>query len=266
MSWRAKVAAAPPETRKAARGLLDGLSRLSPEGRQKLMAQLQASVADYDAHHRLERMFPDRGPLRRALYPKQMAFFKATEKYTEVGLFGGNRTGKSTSAAFAMALFLSGRYPDWWVGRRFPGPVNCWACGTDSRTVRETVQIALLGNEGHPGTGLIPGDAIVASAAKTGTPGAIDSVQVRHTSGGTSRLVFKVYEAGRESFAGARCSCIWLDEEPDIGVYSECLARLTSTVPGERSGLLMISMTPLKGLSAVALRFMPGGRPPGTTI
>jgi phage terminase large subunit-like protein len=265
--WRARLAAAPPGTAQAAKRIIDGLKQLSPEGREKLQAHLQASIAQYEATHKLETTFPATGPLRRELYRHHMAFFAATAKYTEVLCAGGNRTGKTTACSFAMALFLTGKFElvPWWPGRRWNRPIVAWACATDFRVCRETVQAMLLGAEGHPGTGMIPASDILSTSAKVGTPGGIDVVLVRHVSGGTSRLMFKAYESGRESFASAKCDVIWADEEPpDIGLFSEMGARLTSTVPGERPGLLMLSMTPLKGLSEITLRFLPGGRPPGT--
>ena len=51
-----------------------------------------------------------------------------------------------------------------------------------------------------------------------------------------------------------------MDEEPPSGVYTECVMRLTSTVPGEKSGIMMIACTPVKGLSEVILRYLPGGK------
>lgn len=49
------------------------------------------------------------------------------------------------------------------------------------------------------------------------------------------------------------------DEEPPIAIYTEGLTRTMSTVPGEESGLVMCTFTPLKGLSGVVLSYMPGG-------
>jgi phage terminase large subunit-like protein len=262
---RARLAAAPPGTGAAARRIVDGLRELSPEGRKQLLAHLSANVAEYDRYHRFERLFPDNGPLARHRYPRHLAFLAATERFTEVSLFGGNRVGKTTCAGYAMTAFLTGKYKDWFPGRRFPGPVVAWVAGTDTRVNREVIQPLLFGAETARGSGLIPADDIISTVAKVGTPGGIDVALIRHVSGGTSRLLFKSYETGAASFAGAKADVIWCDEEPPDSVYQEVLARLTSTSPGERSGLLMLSMTPLKGLSEVALKFLPGGRPPETT-
>jgi phage terminase large subunit-like protein len=77
-------------------------------------------------------------------------------------------------------------------------------------------------------------------------------VRVRHVSGGISTLGFKAFEQGREKFQGTAKHGIWLDEESSEAVYDECLVRLMTT-----DGLMLVTFTPLKGLSAVALRFLP---------
>ena len=110
------------------------------------------------------------------------------------------------------------------------------------------------------GTGLIPGDRIIATTARSGVPDAIDAVTVKHSSGGTSRLVFKSYDQKRESFQAAKIDVMQFDEEPPIDIYSEGLTRVLSTVPGQPSGLVICGFTPLRGLSGVVLSYMPGGQ------
>jgi phage terminase large subunit-like protein len=46
---------------------------------------------------------------------------------------------------------------------------------------------------------------------------------------------------------------IWLDEEPDISIYGECVIRTATT-----SGIVMLTFTPLEGMSETVLQFMPG--------
>jgi phage terminase large subunit-like protein len=244
-----------------ARQVLAALASLPPDVRDKLQAQLRSNIDRHDAHHRFEKMYPDRGPLRRELYGRHLAFFAASEKHVETALIGGNRVGKSASAAYALTAHLTGRYPHWWQGRRFDRPIASWASGTDTKSVRETVQTALFGQEGKLGTGMIPLDSIEMTTRRAGVSGAIDSATIRNVFGGSSRVVLKSYDQRREAFQGAKCDVIWLDEESERDIYSECLARLTATVPGERSGLLMCTFTPLRGISEVVLGFLPGGRP-----
>ena len=61
-------------------------------------------------------------------------------------------------------MHLTGRYPDWWTGRRFPGKVRAVAGSESSELTREGVQRLLLGepeDESQWGIGLIPKDALV---------------------------------------------------------------------------------------------------------
>lgn len=204
---------------------------------------------------RLEDYYPDAGPLRRELYVKHMAFFAAGAQYRERAFVAANRVGKSEGVgAYEVALHLTGRYPDWWQGRRFDRPVKVWAAGDTSKTVREIVQAKLLGEPGAIGTGMIPADAIIKTATKSGVADAIDTVTVRHSSGRNSHLVLKSYDQRRESFQGSECDVIWLDEECPADIYTECLLRTMTT-----SGLILLTFTPLMGLTDVVLQFLPGG-------
>jgi phage terminase large subunit-like protein len=80
---------------------------------------------------------------------------------------------------------------------------------------------------------------------------------VKHESGGISVVQFKSYDQGREAFQGTEQDIIWLDEEPPMDVYTECLLRTMTN-----DGLVMLTFTPLRGMSEVVLAFMPGGAMP----
>jgi phage terminase large subunit-like protein len=166
--------------------------------------------------------------------------------------------------AYEDALHLTGAYPGWWEGRRFDRPIVCWACGTDAKAVREKLQPVLVGPTGAQGTGMIPRANLLRAVLRSGTPDAIDFALVQHASGGISRLVFKAFEQGRESFQSAEVDVIQLDEEPPMDIYTEALTRTISTVPGRRNGCVLFSFTPLRGLSDVVLQFLPGGAYPST--
>ena len=62
----------------------------------------------------------------------------------------------------------------------------------------------------------------------------------------------------RGSFEGTAQHVIWLDEEPPADVYGECLIRTATT-----DGVMMLTFTPLSGLSTVVLQFMPKAFRPG---
>ena len=183
--------------------------------------------------------------------------------YMAGGLVHHN-SGKTTCVAYEVTNHLTGEYPSWWEGRRFDRPVTCWACGTDAKAVREKLQPAFIGPPEARGTGLIPRARMLRTPTRSGTADSVDFVDVRHVSGKVSRLVFKMYEQGRESFQSAEVDVIQLDEEPPMPIYTEALTRTISTVPGQRNGCVRFSFTPLRGLSDVVLQFLPGGALPGT--
>jgi len=200
--------------------------------------------------------FPDSGPLRRELYGKHTDFFAAGMTHRERLMLAANRVGKTEGVGgYEMALHLTGQYPDWWVGRRFKKPVRAWAAGDTSKTVREILQQKLLGPVGAWGTGLIQGDCIERTVRAAGVADTVEIVYVKHISGGISILVFKSYDQRRESFQGTEQDVIWLDEEPPLDIYTECLLRTMTN-----NGMLMLTFTPLLGMSEVVLTFLPGGR------
>lgn len=223
---------------------------------QELAGLLDEKKRRFD-RTRFFRFYPDNGPLRRDLYDKHLEFFGAGIEHQERAFIAANRSGKSTAAAFEGTCHLTGKYPEWWKGCRFKKPVTMWAAGEDSKTVRETVQVALFGPPGALGTGMIPGASIVGTpAARSGVPEAIDSATILHLSGRHSRLVLKSYDQGREAFQGAKIDVGWADEEPPISVYTEFLTRTMATVPGEENGRMMCTFTPLKGWSDVVKLFL----------
>ena len=207
------------------------------------------------ARNKIRTYFPDIGPLRRELYPKHLEFFAAGKQYIERCFLAGNRTGKSDAGAYETTLHLTGDYPKWWEGRRFERPIKAWAAGDTQKTVREILQEKLLGQFAEYGTGMIPGDALRKVTSKPGIAEAADRIYVRHVSGGTSILTLKSYQEGRESFQGAGLDLVWLDEEAPSSIYDECLLRLMVS-----GGCIMLTFTPLKGLTDLVLRFLPGGK------
>lgn len=197
--------------------------------------------------------YPDEGPLRRELYQKHLQFFRAGAVHQERAAIAGNRCGKTVLGCYEAAAHLTGLYPDWWEGRRFNHPVDWWAASDTSETTRDILQLELLGPLERVGTGMIPGDYISGDPTRRrGVPDAVDTVRIKHVSGGESTLGFKSYDQGREKFQGTAKHGINLDEEPDAKIYFECLTRLMTT-----NGLMICTFTPLLGMSNIVLRFMP---------
>jgi phage terminase large subunit-like protein len=84
-----------------------------------------------------------------------------------------------------------------------------------------------------------------------GVPNALDSVTVKHVTGGTSTLLFKAYEQGRAKWQGDTLHGVWFDEEPPQDIYTEGLTRTNAT-----DGIVMLTFTPLKGMSDVVQMFL----------
>jgi len=188
-------------------------------------------------------------------YPKQREFFATGNRHRERGFFAGTQLGKTECAAYELACHLTGLYSHDWPGRKFDKPIKAWAVGENLKMVRDIMQKKLCGEPGNVeafGTGMIPKDLFVgAPTMARGEGDAYDTIQVRHKSGGISTLRFRTYQAGRTALQGETLDFVWLDEEPEaLEVYSECLARVTAT-----GGQLIITFTPLKGMSAVSIRY-----------
>lgn len=206
---------------------------------------------------KFQSYYPDTGPLRRELYSKHLEFFQAGKTKIARAAIAGNRTGKTTLNAYETTCHLTGLYPEWWDGRRFTTPVDWWAASDTGETTRDILQLEFCGKINEIGTGMIPKHLIVGDPSRRrGIADAIDTVYVKHVSGGVSSLSFKSYDQGREKFQGTKKHGISLDEEPNMGIYTECLTRLMSTTPGVEDGSMICTFTPLQGMSAVVLMFL----------
>jgi phage terminase large subunit-like protein len=196
-----------------------------------------------------------------------MLFFEAGASYNERALIAANRVGKTMAAMYEAAVHLTGRYPDWWPGKKFRYPIEAWAVGKTHETTRDILQKYLIGNRYEPGTGLIPRedmdwDGKIHITAKSIPAGAIQDLYCKHyTDGifdGYSHCQFKSYKDGVEAFMGTSIDLICLDEEPtETSIYDECLIRTMTT-----KGIIICTFTPKEGLSDVVLKFLPNGKFP----
>lgn len=229
------------------------IDTLSREELEELI-EIQTELQQRSRRYAMGAYFTDFGDSSRELYPKHMQFFNAGSQYKLRLFMAANRVGKTLAAAYELCLHLTGNYPSWWQGKRFDGCTQWWVCGVDSKLILSTLQPMLLGSVGDFGTGMIPYDNLdfdtLKDAKKADTP--VSIFRVKHRTGSFSTVEFKSYESGRESFQGTARS-IWLDEEPPLSVFTECLLR---TATGDN--MLMMTFTPLKGISETILNFLDG--------
>jgi phage terminase large subunit-like protein len=187
-------------------------------------------------------------------YPKQREFHTMGAFKKERLLMAGNRQGKTYCGAMEMTYHLTGQYPDWWEGRVWTRPIHAWAGGVTATATRDIVQAMLLGATPYPefkGQGSIPLDCIGRHSPTRGVADAVDTIMIKHISGGWSTLQFKSYEQGREKWQGADVDFVWFDEEPDYHVYTEGKTRTNGN-----DGIIIMTFTPLLGMSSVVKRFL----------
>ena len=241
---------------------------IDPKEVARLVAEcerIEAAKGTTVARRFIDTLFPEDGPLSRHCYPKHMQFFKAGKTHRERLFMAANRIGKTLVGCYECTCHLTGDYPHWWEGRRFDHPVSCWAAGKTNETTRDIIQAKLLGRptwlgkadrsgmrrKTLDGTGLLPGRALGEATWKQGVSDLVDTIKIRHSSGGWSTLGLKAYQQGRGSFEGTEQHIIWCDEEPPLDVYSEMLIRTMTT-----NGLVMVTFTPLEGWSEVVGAFL----------
>lgn len=158
------------------------------------------------------------------------------------------------AGAYEVAMHLTGRYPDWWQGRRYNYATR-WMAGSESAELtKKGVQRLLLGPpelREEWGTGAIPKDCLRDTSMKAGVPDAVSSIIVRHSCGEDSVIQFNSYDQGRTKWQADTVDGVWFDEEPPQPVYSEGLTRTNAT-----GGMVFVTFTPLLGMSDVVKRFL----------
>ena len=151
---------------------------------------------------------------------------------------GGNRAGKTQFGAQLAIAIAAGR-DQWWVKewmRLNNLPENL------IQRKPQTVWYAALSY----GDALEYGRPKLEQYAPQGTKyvrwRAQDRGSMKLPNGG--RIVSLSVDAGREKFQGASVKFVWMDEEPTVDVFDECMLRTVDT-----QGKILITATPLKGLS-----------------
>ena len=230
------------------------LDQVRNEISRRAKSEMESASEEFQRRNKIWSYFPDEGPFRRELYPKHMEFIGYTLTDDEIMCLAANRVGKSTLGAYCITCWATGRYPHWWHGRVFSNPVTSWICNKtakDTRDINEQELLGPTGNELERGTGMIPAHLIQRVTPKPGTPHAFEFINVEHVSGGTSYIVSKSYDQGREAFQGRGLAAIWNDEEVTAEIADEERLRVMTN-----AGLILYTYTPINGLTEMTMNFM----------
>ena len=186
-------------------------------------------------------------------FPHQQKFF-GTNGSSRRGILAANRIGKTVSTCYETAMHLTGQYPDWWQGQRFPGAITAMVAGEGWQQVALVLQQELLGTpdiklRDAVGTGAIPRDAIIQDTMRSDGANAI-GVEIRHVSGEKSYLLFANYTQEVRQLQGFKLNLAVFDEQPPDDFFSEIVTRTATT-----QGQVLCSFTPLKGLNGLVSKF-----------
>lgn len=135
-------------------------------------------------------------------------------------ILGGNRSGKTTPVSRKV------------LKKGLKKKLNIWVCG---ETFQDSIAI-----QQKKISELVPRREV-----KYGSYDDINGYTNRKLLLKNGTLyTFKSYDQGREAFQGTDIDIIWCDEEPPLDIIKEMKMRLI-----DRNGILIISMTSLKGIT-----------------
>jgi len=186
-------------------------------------------------------------------FDHQMKFFD-TGSSDRRGILAANRIGKTVSTCYETACHLTGLYPAWWRGKRWAKPITAMVAGEGWSQVAMVLQNELLGTNDVKireslGTGAIPRDLIIFDTMRSDGANCI-GVEIRHTSGTNSYLLFANYTQEVRQMQGFKLNLAVFDEQPPDDFFSEIVTRTATT-----QGQVLCSFTPLKGLNGLVSKF-----------
>lgn len=197
------------------------------------------------------------------LYDWQFDFVASTKDYYESCLCAANQIGKTFTGTYMDAVHLTGDYPEDWPGHKFDRQIQMWGLGYSMEKCRDLLQSELFGsyvNHKFEG-GLIPADRIVSWESATGTPNAMRTVRVKHSSGGLSVCQFWSYSQGQHAIMGDVVDWVHIDEEPvDQKIRPQVLTRTVNGDKG-RGGRIIYTFTPENGRTDLVVQFMDNPAP-----
>ncbi|EHX9244008.1 terminase family protein [Escherichia coli] len=194
-------------------------------------------------------------------YGYQKEFFEQGKHKLHRYLSAGNRVGKTYCGSMEFSYHITGRYPDWWKGRKVNNSGRTyWCIGFNLQMVREIQQKALLGTDNiglieEIGSGSIPRDCILLDGIiKDGAQ--VKTIYIRHEDGGTNTLTF-FGATDPDVLMGREVSGAWCDEE---SLYSERIhnqleARVANAIRIGEDGFIMYTATPEQGATWLYRKF-----------
>lgn len=228
------------------------MPQLQPTRESKIeRLHLHAERSRRDFAYRYRRMFS-------MLYDWQKDFVADTAEYSQVCLVAGNRIGKTMTGTYMDAIHALGEYPDDWQGHRFDHAPLIWCLGYSGEKIRDLLQLAILGRKDGDkfSGGLIPPELIVGHESMVGTPNAIRTALIQHSSGQLSRIQLWSYSQGQHALMGDNVDWYHIDEEPrDSAIFPQVLVRTASGDKG-RGGRGILTFTPENGRTELVMQFM----------
>jgi phage terminase large subunit-like protein len=224
---------------------IDRVPTFGPELRDQFQ-DLVTALADDMRYNQLKYFRP---------FPHQLKFFE-TGSYDRRGILAANRIGKTVSTCYEVAYHLTGRYPEWWPesAKRFSKPVTVMVAGEGWSQVALVLQNELLGTNDVKikdaiGTGAIPRECVITDTMRSDGANCI-GVEIKHSSGGKSYLLFANYTQEVRQMQGFKLNLAVFDEQPPDDFFSEIVTRTATT-----QGQVLCSFTPLKGLNGLVSKF-----------
>jgi phage terminase large subunit-like protein len=165
-----------------------------------------------------------------------------------------SNSGKTHTSMVKCAWDATGIYPDWYDGPRTARGIDAWVMGDTGSNTRDTAQRKLFGpNSERPGwtdkpfkEALISEKYIIGRPSKqSAPPGLFDTVRVRHVPSNTTSLItFKSHKMNRQALASWHGARVYIDEEPDLDILMEMIARVA-----DDRGQIFVSLCPLDGMT-----------------
>ncbi|HDU5574534.1 TPA: terminase family protein [Klebsiella aerogenes] len=228
------------------------IMKMSPDDLQALLAALDVMVYD-KTYNTAKSITP---------FSYQHKFFEAGSTFDFRLLSAANRVGKTIAGSLEMSYHVTGRYPDWWKGKRIEGSGRTyWCIGVNLQMVMDNQQKHLLGTANcgvvdELGTGMIPRDCIELDQGFEKDGARVIKCRIKHIDGGLNELAF-FGSTDPNALMGRRVAACWCDEEsPYSGaVFSQLIARTMNGIDIGEDGIIFITATPEEGETELWRKF-----------